>query len=122
MEAYYNYEINDDGHLEHYGNKPSDYSTDVLAHKAVQFIQKARHPFFLYFAPVAPHLPAIPDKQDQAKLENIAPIHSPAFIQRNIGKEPWRFWHRTCSAPRRSSTSTTAASARRSPCSRSTAA
>ena len=94
MEAYYNYEINDNGHLERYGNKPSDYSTTVLAHKAVQFIQKARHPFFLYFAPVAPHLPAIPDKQDQGKLENIAPIHSPAFNQKNIGKEPWRFWHK----------------------------
>jgi N-acetylglucosamine-6-sulfatase len=94
MEAYYNYLLNDNGHLEHYGNKPSDYSTDVLANKAVQFIQQARHPFFLYFAPVAPHLPAIPDKQDQGKLENIAPLHSPAFNQKNIGKEPWRFWHK----------------------------
>lgn len=94
MEAYYNYSINDNGHLEHYGDTPSDYSTNVLAHKAVQFIQGARHPFFLYFAPVAPHLPAIPDKRDQGKLENIAPIHSPAFNQRNIGKEPWRFWHK----------------------------
>jgi arylsulfatase A-like enzyme len=94
MEAYYNYSINNNGHLVHYGNKPSDYSTDVLAHKAVQFIQGARHPFFLYFAPVAPHLPAIPAKRDQGKLENIAPIHSPAFNQRNIGKEPWRFWHK----------------------------
>ena len=94
MEAYYNYSINDNGHLERYGSKPSDYSTNVLASKAVQFIRGARHPFFLYFAPVAPHLPAIPDKRDQGKLENIAPIHSPAFNQRNIGKEPWRFWHK----------------------------
>jgi arylsulfatase A-like enzyme len=94
MEAYYNYSINDNGHLEHYGNKPSDYSTTVLTNKAVQFIHDARRPFFLYFAPVAPHLPAIPDKRDQGKLENIAPIHDPAFNQRNIGKEPWRFWHK----------------------------
>jgi arylsulfatase A-like enzyme len=94
MEAYYNYSINDNGRLEHYGSKPSDYSTNVLANKAVQFIKSARRPFFLYFAPVAPHLPAIPDKRDQGKLENIAPIHSPAFNQKNIGKEPWRFWHR----------------------------
>jgi arylsulfatase A-like enzyme len=94
MEAYYNYSINDNGHLEHYGSKPSDYSTNVLANKAVQFIKGARHPFFLYFAPVAPHLPAIPAKRDQGKLENIAPIHSPNFNQRNIGKEPWRFWHK----------------------------
>ena len=94
MEAYYNYWLNSNGHLEHYGSKPSDYSTTVLTHKAVSFIKGARHPFFLYFAPVAPHLPAIPDKQDQGKLENIAPIDSPSFNQRNIGKEPWRFWHK----------------------------
>jgi N-acetylglucosamine-6-sulfatase len=94
MEEYYNYSINDNGHLVHYGSTPSDYSTTVLTHKAVQFIQEARHPFFLYFAPVAPHLPAIPAKRDQGKLENIAPIHSPDFNQRNIGKEPWRFWHK----------------------------
>jgi arylsulfatase A-like enzyme len=94
MEAYYNYSINDNGRLVHYGNKPSDYSTDVLTHKAVHFIQGAHHPFFLYFAPVAPHLPAIPAPRDQNKLENIAPINSPAFNQRNIGKEPWRFWHK----------------------------
>ena len=43
---------------------------------------------------MAPHLPAIQAKQDQGKLENIAPLHSSAINQRNIGKEPWRFWHR----------------------------
>ncbi len=95
MEAYYNYTINNNGRLEQYGNKPSDYSTTVLAHKAVRFIKHARHPFFLYFAPVAPHLPAIPAPRDQGKLENIAPIHDPAFNQRNIGKEPWRYWHKS---------------------------
>jgi N-acetylglucosamine-6-sulfatase len=94
MEAYYNYSINNNGHLVHYGNKPNDYSTSVLTHKAVTFIKGARHPFFLYFAPVAPHLPAIPDRRDQGKLQNIAPINSPAFNQKNIGKEPWRFWHK----------------------------
>jgi N-acetylglucosamine-6-sulfatase len=94
MEAYYNYSINNNGQLEHYGNKPSDYSTTVLTKKAVNFIHGARHPFFLYFAPVAPHLPAIPAKRDRGKLENIAPINSPNFNQRNIGKEPWRFWHK----------------------------
>jgi N-acetylglucosamine-6-sulfatase len=94
MEAYYNYSLNDNGTLVHYANRPSDYSTSVLTHKAVNFIQQARHPFFLYFAPVAPHLPAIPAPKDRGKLENIAPIHDPAFNQRNIGKEPWRFWHK----------------------------
>jgi len=94
MEAYYNYSINNNGRLVHYGNKPSDYSTTVLTNKAVRFIKQARHPFFLYFAPVAPHLPAIPARKDWGKLENLAPLHSPDFNQRNIGKEPWRFWHK----------------------------
>jgi arylsulfatase A-like enzyme len=93
MEAYYNYSINDNGRLEYYGNKPQNYSTTVLTHKAVQFIHGARHPFFLYFAPVAPHLPAIPAEQDAGKLANSPPVHDPAFNQRNISKEPWRFWH-----------------------------
>ena len=38
MEAYYNYSINNNGRLEHYGNKPSDYSTTVLTKKAINFI------------------------------------------------------------------------------------
>ena len=94
MEAYYDYSINDNGRLVHYGNRPSDYSTSVLTHKAVQFIHRARRPFFLYFAPVAPHLPAIPARRDWGKLENLAPLHSPDYDQRNIGREPWRYWHR----------------------------
>jgi arylsulfatase A-like enzyme len=94
LERYYDYAINDNGKIIHYGHKPRDYSTDVLTQKAVDFIHGARKPFFLYYAPVAPHLPAIPAKRDQGKLENIAPINSPAFNQRNIGKEPWRFWHK----------------------------
>jgi N-acetylglucosamine-6-sulfatase len=94
MEAYYDYTLNDDGDLVHYGSAPADYSTTVLTQKAVHFIAGARHPFFLYFAPVTPHLPAIPAKRDQGKLENLAPLHSPAFNQAKIGKEPWRFWHK----------------------------
>jgi len=93
MEAYYNYDLNDNGTLVHYGNKPNDYSTSVLTKKAVNFIHGARHPFFLYFAPVAPHLPAVPAPKDRGRLESIAPIHDPAFNQSDIGKEPWRYWH-----------------------------
>jgi N-acetylglucosamine-6-sulfatase len=94
MEAYYDYTLNENGRLVHFGRAPGDYSTTVLTDKAVDFIRHARSPFFLYFAPAAPHLPAIPAKQDQGRLENLAPLHSPAFDQRDIGKEPWRSWHK----------------------------
>jgi arylsulfatase A-like enzyme len=63
-EKYYDYWVNENGKLVHYGTAASDYSTDVLADKAVRFIKKAREPFFLYFAPIAPHLPAIPAERD----------------------------------------------------------
>lgn len=95
MEEYYNYSVNDNGRLEHYGTKPSDYSTTVLTSKAVDFIRhsKPHKPFFLYFAPIAPHLPAIPAKQDQNKLVDLAPLHSPSFNEADIGDKPWKAWH-----------------------------
>jgi arylsulfatase A-like enzyme len=97
MERYYDYTVNENGRLVHYGNATSDYSTTVLSDKAVSFIDRAAHgprPFFLYFAPVAPHLPAIPAKQDRGKLENIAPLHTPSINEQNIGDKPWAAWHR----------------------------
>jgi arylsulfatase A-like enzyme len=92
-ERYYDYTLDENGSLVHYGHATADYSTSVLTRKATSFIRHASKPFFLYFAPVAPHLPAIPAKQDQGRLENIAPIDSPAFDERNISDKPWRAWH-----------------------------
>ena len=95
MEEYYNYSVNDNGRLEHYGTAAKDYSTTVLTSKAVDFLRKTKagRPFFLYFAPIAPHLPAIPAKQDQNKLVDLAPLHSPSFNEADIGDKPWRAWH-----------------------------
>ena len=60
MERYYDYTLNENGRLVHYGNAASDYSTTVLSDKAVSFIDQAARgprPFFLYFAPGAAHAP-----------------------------------------------------------------
>ncbi|HVM56963.1 MAG TPA: sulfatase [Gaiellaceae bacterium] len=92
-ERYYDYTLNENGSLVHYGDGPSDYSTTVLARKAVDFIDGARKPFFLYFAPVAPHLPAIPAPQDAGALKNLPPLSDPAINERNIGDKPWAAWH-----------------------------
>lgn len=60
----YDYTLNENGVLVSYGDAPSDYSTDVLAGFAVDFVQRVagsdKAPFFLYFAPTAPHLPLPP--------------------------------------------------------------
>ena len=59
----YNYDLNHDGTIRHYGNKPRDYLTDVLARDGVRFIDESAgsgQPFFLELAPFAPHDPYTP--------------------------------------------------------------
>jgi arylsulfatase A-like enzyme len=57
--AMYSYTINDNGMLVKYGNKWSDYQTDVLAKRAVDYVKGRESndamPFFLYINPLAPH-------------------------------------------------------------------
>ncbi|MDP8964098.1 MAG: sulfatase [Cyanobacteriota bacterium] len=58
----YNYIINDNGKLIQYGSAPNDYQTDVLARRAVNFINQSQKldakPFFLVITPLAPHFEA----------------------------------------------------------------
>ncbi len=61
--GYYNYDLlhYQDGESEgfvHYGDSPEDYSTDVITAKSLDFIEQAEEPFFLYYAPFAPHTPS----------------------------------------------------------------
>ena len=62
QDQYYGYRLNTNGHTTSFGTSPEDYSTDVLAGRADDFIRTtpANKPLFLYFAPTAPHLPAEP--------------------------------------------------------------
>ena len=89
-ERYYGYTLNEDGHLVDYGRRPADYSTSVLTSKAFDFVRTARKPFFLYFAPVAPHLPAIPAPRDRESIRGLPPLRSPAFDEADISDKPWR--------------------------------
>jgi len=70
--AYYNYKIVENGVEVSYGSAPADYSTDVLREKARGFITNAvgmGQPFFLYFAPKAPHGPFTPAPASSANVE-----------------------------------------------------
>src|SRR5262245_20587218 len=61
--AYYDYTLVGDSSRRHYGNRPQDYSTDVLADQVDQFIDDAASdgdPFFAYFTPYGPHAPRTP--------------------------------------------------------------
>jgi arylsulfatase A-like enzyme len=61
--SYFDYELNENGRLVAYGQDVEDYSTDVLAGKASDFVRRTLatgNPFFACVAPLAPHWPAVP--------------------------------------------------------------
>ena len=73
--VYSGYEVVDDGERRTVGSGPDDYATDRLAAEAVSFVSDApaERPFFLYFAPSAPHEPAEPAPRHASLLERPAP-------------------------------------------------
>ena len=95
MEAYYNYSINNNGHLEHYGNKPSDYSTNVLAHKAVRFI-KRRAIRSSSTSPRSRRTCRRSRPRRPEKLQNIAPINSPTSTSATSARSRGASGTRTC--------------------------
>jgi arylsulfatase A-like enzyme len=93
LEKYYDYKLDENGRIVRFGHRPADYSTTVLTQRAVSFLRSARRPFFLYFAPVAPHLPAVPAPRDVGKPIGGPPFDPPSLNQADISAEPWASWH-----------------------------
>jgi arylsulfatase A-like enzyme len=89
LQRYYDYVLNENGLRIGYGRAPTDYSTTVLTRKAVDFLAHVREPFFLYFAPIAPHLPATPAPEDVGTVRPRAPTGRPSFNERHIRDKPW---------------------------------
>ena len=91
--AYYNYTLNENGRLVRYGSKPQDYSTDVLAGKALDFLKQADRskPFFLYLSTRSPHdsFAAPPRYVGRFKDEPIP--HTPNFNEPDMSDKP-AFW------------------------------
>jgi arylsulfatase A-like enzyme len=87
---YYNYEFNDNGVVSSYGTTPQDYSTNVLAAKAVQFIASTpvSQPLFLYFTPFGPHAPATPDPQDVGAFSNFPDWRPASFNEADVSDKP----------------------------------
>lgn len=91
----YGYRLNENGTLVRYGIAPSDYATDVIARKAMDFIHRAEadddQPFFAYVAPTSPHLPlgAPPRYADHAWKGTDAP-RTPNFYEPDVSdKSAW---------------------------------
>ena len=65
----YDYEVNANGTIVHYGSDPADYQTDVLAARSTEFVDGTEadddRPFFLFVSPTAPHWPIPPAPRHQ---------------------------------------------------------
>lgn len=95
----FNYDLNQDGKIVHYGNQPQDYMTDVLSGLAVRFIkQAAGTPFMIEIATFAPHAPYTPAPRDAAALPGLRAPHTAAFDAAPDLKAPqWLKAHRALS-------------------------
>ncbi|MEN8242830.1 MAG: sulfatase, partial [Chloroflexota bacterium] len=70
---YFNYTMYENGKNIIVGGAPEDYGTDLMAQRAVKFIQDSagEQPFFLFFSPPAPHFPAVPAPRHEGFYNDI---------------------------------------------------
>jgi len=90
--AEYNYDLNENGTVHHYGKDPQDYLTDVLSHKATEFIDSStalKTPFMLEVATFAPHQPATPAARDENSFPNLTAPRSAAYGAVPTAAPPW---------------------------------
>lgn len=87
--VYDRFALTNDGFTLPFGSSDDDYATDVYARAAAEFIRTAPagRPFFLYFAPTAPHSPWTPAPRDVGSWTG--PIPTPAsFDEANVSDKP----------------------------------
>ncbi len=84
---YYDFTLNEDGALVPY-NGLGNYSTDVLADKAADFIRSASGPLFVVFAPTAPHLPAVPARRHEGAFAGMEPWRPPNYNEEDVSDKP----------------------------------
>jgi N-acetylglucosamine-6-sulfatase len=92
--GYYNYDVNDNGTIKHYGSTNSNYSTNVLNSQVQEFIRAnaapGKPPIFAYVAPYAPHGPATPGPGDRQTFNGLRAPRPLSFNERDVtDKPPW---------------------------------
>lgn len=96
--GYYNYGVNDNGTVIQFGNRPEDYSTDVLTNRVVSFIDQAEEnddqPFFALFAASTPHAQAMPNgapipaPRHQGTFAGATAPRTPSFNEADVSDKP----------------------------------
>lgn len=90
---YFDYDVNDNGTMRHFGTRDSDYQTDVLKRETRTFIGASVRqgtPFFAYVAPLAPHGPTISAPRDLHTYDGLKAPRPPSFNEQDVSdKPPW---------------------------------
>jgi N-acetylglucosamine-6-sulfatase len=90
---YFDYDVNDNGTIRHFGASSSDYHTDVLSSQTQSFIGTSvagGEPFFAYVAPIAPHTPTTPAPRDLRTYDGVKAPRPPSFNELDVSGKP--FW------------------------------
>ena len=88
---YYEYDLNDNGKISRHDSADTDYSGDVMAQKAVDFIHTAGaegRRFFLHLSQKAPHAPATPARRHIGLFDGIAPFRPPNWGEPDVSDKP----------------------------------
>jgi arylsulfatase A-like enzyme len=87
--AYFDWDASENGSAVSFGSAPEDYNTDVLGTRAANFIRNSgSDPFFLYFAPKAPHLPATPAPRHEGTFAGLEPWRPPSWNEADVSDKP----------------------------------
>jgi N-acetylglucosamine-6-sulfatase len=92
----FNYTLNQNGTLHHYGHRPRDYLTDVITGKGVSFIKNSANagkPFFLELGTFAPHLPYTPAPRDAHQFPGLKALRPPSFDAMPSNPPRWLAGH-----------------------------
>ncbi|RKS71135.1 arylsulfatase A-like enzyme [Actinomadura pelletieri DSM 43383] len=87
----FNYDLNENGRLVHYGDEPQDYLTDVLANKGLDFIRRAHasaQPFIMEISTFAPHGPFVPAPRHAGAFPTLRAPRSASFNEADVGDKP----------------------------------
>ncbi|WP_433476614.1 sulfatase family protein [Spirillospora sp. CA-142024] len=86
----YDYNLNENGRLVHYGSEPQDYLTDVLADKGVEFLKRSSGfgPFFMQIATFAPHGPFVPAPRHAKLFGDLKAPRPPSFNEADLRDKP----------------------------------
>jgi arylsulfatase A-like enzyme len=86
--GYYNYRAFVNNRLQKFSGHPRDYSTEVLSEEASNYIQNTKSPFFMYFAPYAPHRPATPSNKYKHRFSHLDPYHPQSYNEGDVSDKP----------------------------------